>query len=68
MPTYSFKCEKCEVITDFRMSMSETKSEMDLPCETCDEETHQVKVITASGGFQLKGKGWFGNSKTTSGY
>jgi len=59
MPTYSFECDKCSTVTDFRMSMSETKPQMKLPCDICDEETNQVKVITASGGFQLKGKGWF---------
>jgi putative FmdB family regulatory protein len=68
MATYSFKCTQCEVVTDFRMSMSETKPEMELPCDTCEEATPQVKVITSGGGFQLKGKGWFGNSKTTKGY
>jgi putative FmdB family regulatory protein len=68
VPTYSYKCEKCDTITDVRMSMSETTPEIELRCEICDEDTHQVKVITASGGFQLKGKGWFGNSKTTKGY
>ena len=55
MPTYSYKCEKCDVVTDVRMSMSETEREMKLPCTVCDEDTQQVKVITQSGGFQLKG-------------
>ena len=41
------------------MSMSETEREMELSCTTCDEDTKQVKVITSTGGFQLKGKGWF---------
>ena len=68
MPTYSYKCDNCENITDFRMSMSETESEMDLPCEVCSEETHQVKVITSTGGFQLKGSGWFGKGGSKGGY
>ncbi len=59
MPTYSYKCEKCDVVTDIRMSMSETEREMELPCVVCDEDTNQVKVITQSGGFRLKGNGWF---------
>lgn len=59
MPTYSYKCDKCDTVTDVSMRMSETESEMELPCEICDEETHQVKVITRVNGFQLKGKGWF---------
>jgi len=57
--TYSFRCSLCYGVSDFRMSMSETKPEMKLPCPVCEQETDHVKVITTTGGFQLKGKGWF---------
>jgi putative FmdB family regulatory protein len=36
-------------------------------CPECSKDELN-KVITATGGFQLKGSGWFGNSKTTKGY
>lgn len=59
MATYSFKCEACETIADFSMSMNDTKPEMELPCETCGSDTKQTKVIQPSG-IVLKGSGWTG--------
>lgn len=59
MPTYTYRCEKCDTQSDYRMSMNETKPSMELPCTICEEETKQNKMITSTGGFQLKGNGWF---------
>lgn len=68
MPTYTYKCNQCDLETDIVMKMSETEREMQIECSVCGEVTNQTKIITSTGGFALKGKGWFGNSKTTSGY
>lgn len=64
MPTYTYKCDECEHQFDIRQSMSDDKL---TTCPECEKESLS-KIITPGAGFQLKGKGWFGNSKTTSGY
>ena len=66
MPTYSYRCsnEECKTEFDVVQRMSDDKL---VHCEKCDKETLE-RIITAQGGFALKGKGWFGNSKTTKGY
>lgn len=64
MPTYSYKCDKCDHEFDIMQRMSDDRL---TKCPECNKEALQ-KIIKSTNGFQLKGKGWFGNSKTTSGY
>lgn len=64
MPTYTYKCNECDHQFDIRQSMNDDKL---TTCPECDKEALS-KVIVPGNGFQLKGKGWFGKSKTTSGY
>lgn len=64
MPTYTYKCGGCGHQFDIRQKMSDDRLKN---CPECNEPQLD-KIITSSNGFQLKGKGWFGNSKTTQGY
>jgi len=64
MPTYTYKCSSCEHGFDIVQKMSDEKLKT---CPECSKD-ELIKVITGTGGFQLKGSGWFGNSKTTKGY
>lgn len=64
MPTYTYKCDACEHQFDIKQKMSDDKL---TTCPECDKEALQ-KIITTTGGFALKGKGWFKKSATTKGY
>ena len=55
MPTYSYKCKECEHQFDVWQSMSDDKL---TDCPECAKKSLE-KVITATGGFHLKGDGWF---------
>jgi|TARA_R110002153_G_scaffold5546_8_gene25811 putative FmdB family regulatory protein len=55
MPTYSYKCNKCKHGFEVLQKMSEDPL---VNCPECKEDELK-KVIQVSGGFQLKGKGWF---------
>lgn len=55
MPTYTYKCEKCEHQFDIIQRMSDEKLK---ECPSC-KELKLEKIITATTGFQLKGNGWF---------
>lgn len=59
MPTYTYKCNQCDKETDVVMKISETEREMQMECSVCEKETNQTKIITSTGGFSLKGNGWF---------
>ena len=65
MPTYTYQCRECEHEFDIRQSMSDDRL---TDCPECEKKESLQKIIRQTNGFQLKGKGWFGNSKTTSGY
>ena len=54
MPTYTYKCLGCEKVIDVVQRMSDDRL---TECKECSGELK--KIITATGGFQLKGKGWF---------
>lgn len=55
MPTYTYKCERCSHQFEKLQKISAE------PLKSCPEcKTERLKkIITASGGFALKGKGWF---------
>lgn len=57
MPTYAYRCQECghEFETIQKISEDPLKE-----CPECKKESLK-KLINASGGFQLKGKGWFNN-------
>lgn len=57
MPTYTYKCKECDHQFDVVQRMTDDKL---TECPECKKE-ELTKIITpgASGGFQLKGKGWF---------
>ena len=68
MPTYTYKCDQCDKETDVVLKMSEMERQMQMECSICEEETSQTKIITATGGFTLKGSGWFGKGGSKGGY
>lgn len=55
MPTYNYVCKECNY------AFEQVQRIVDDPlivCPKCDKRELK-KQILASGGFQLKGKGWF---------
>ena len=54
MPTYEYKCSKCEHKQDHRMKMDDPKPN----CPRCDAKEEYSKQIT-SAQFMLKGNGWY---------
>jgi len=46
MPTYEYKCQKCEHIMEIRHSMSETAEFLKLKCENCDSSMLQKLIST----------------------
>ena len=55
MPTYAYKCDECNHQFEKIQKMSDEPLKL---CPSCNNEKLK-KIITASGGFALKGKGWF---------
>lgn len=55
MPTYEYKCKKCE--HGFEI-VQKIKDDPLRQCPECKQESLQ-KIITSGGGFQLKGSGWY---------
>jgi putative FmdB family regulatory protein len=57
MPTYNAKCEKCKVIIEYIAKI--TDMDKDIPtCPQC-EKLMERTYMGATGGFVLKGRGWF---------
>jgi putative FmdB family regulatory protein len=57
MPTYNYKCKKCDHAFEVIQRMSD---DVLINCPECKEnELKKVLVASTVGGFQLKGKGWF---------
>ncbi|MGY8865974.1 MAG: FmdB family zinc ribbon protein [Methylophagaceae bacterium] len=55
MPTYNYECKKCaEQLEVFQRITADPLT----TCPKCNKDELK-KIIVASGGFQLKGKGWF---------
>ena len=67
MPLYDFKCEKCEKITEVRMSLSEVKDK-EFTCPVCSGKTNQhfsfnsnkaPSIVREIGGIESKcGEDW----------
>lgn len=70
MPTYSYKCDRCNIIVDIRMSFDEHSKMKDLiNCKDCNDKMYQtVQPLN----FRLKGDCWFsrdgGNNSNGVGY
>lgn len=58
MPTYSYECKKCGHEFDIIQRISDDAL---TDCPECKAKDELKKVIkpSESGGFALKGKGWF---------
>ena len=46
MPTYDYKCEKCEHVWEAFYLMAECHKPTEEPCPECKEEGHVIKCIT----------------------
>lgn len=64
MPTYTYKCAECDHEFDIVQRMSDNKL---TDCPECEKESLE-KIIRQTGGFELKGKGWFGKGGSKGGY
>jgi putative FmdB family regulatory protein len=56
MPTYNYVCKKCD------HAFEKMQRNVDDPlsnCPECKEDELKKVFVAGSGGFQLKGKGWF---------
>tara|TARA_R110002096_G_scaffold69149_7_gene166436 strand:- start:37959 stop:38147 length:189 start_codon:yes stop_codon:yes gene_type:complete len=57
MPTYNYKCKGCDHAFAIIQRIS---ADALVSCPECDkDELKKVFVASTTGGFQLKGKGWF---------
>jgi len=67
MPTYHYRCSKCGHEEDIFQRMTDDSL---TKCTECGEEAFE-RVISAEGGFVLKGSGFYGTdycgSKSSSG-
>ena len=55
MPTYSYKCKRCEYEFDAVQKITESSL---CKCPQCSKNSLK-KVIKSTNGFSLKGNGWF---------
>jgi len=46
MPTYEYRCKKCDQINEFMHSMSETKESLNLKCKNCGSRKLE-KIISS---------------------
>ena len=53
MPTYEYKCDKCERVFEVRQRISEA------PLATCEVCGGAVRRLLSSATFILKGEGWY---------
>ena len=55
MPTYSYRCTECGHEFDIQQRITEDALK---DCPECKKEALK-KVIKSTGGFHLKGSGWY---------
>ena len=55
MPTYEYQCEACKHLLETFQSI---KDDPLTTCPNCNSETMK-RLISAGGGFTLKGGGWY---------
>ncbi len=58
MPIYDFKCPSCGASFDALTKLGTTH----IPCRVCGTDAN--KQVSAPGGFDLKGDGWYKPSST----
>ncbi|HDT12051.1 MAG TPA: hypothetical protein ENO01_00185 [Candidatus Marinimicrobia bacterium] len=56
MPTYRYKCRSCSIITEKIQKFSDSPLKV---CPHCGGNL--VKMVSATGGFILKGEGFYAN-------
>jgi len=56
MPTYNYKCTKCDHKFEIIQRMSDDPL---ITCPECEEDELKKVIVAGTGGFSLKGKGWF---------
>ena len=57
MPLYEYKCDKCDTIKDKIIAYKDRKESH--PCDVCFNGTMEFVNKIHSGGFILKGNGWY---------
>lgn len=58
MAKYDAKCEKCEKVFEYSAPISEA-GDPPPPCPSCGHSKTVKQFVINSGGFILKGDGWF---------
>jgi putative FmdB family regulatory protein len=53
MPTYDYKCNKCEHQWEDFYSMANMEQPITEPCPECKEEGHVIKCVTSPGGVVI---------------
>jgi|TARA_R110000851_G_scaffold62317_2_gene143021 putative FmdB family regulatory protein len=56
MPTYNYECKNCESKLEVIQKIT---ADPLTTCPECKEDELKKVFVAGSGGFQLKGKGWF---------
>lgn len=56
MPTYSYKCKKCEHILEAFQGINDAPLQN---CPKCDAQHGLEKMLFSAPGFALKGSGWY---------
>lgn len=58
MPKYDAKCEKCEAVFEYDAPILEA-GDPPPPCPACGHDKTTKQFTLNTGGFILKGDGWF---------
>lgn len=58
MAKYDAKCDKCEYVFEYDAPISEA-GDPPPPCPECGHDKTTKQFVLNSGGFILKGDGWF---------
>ena len=58
MPTYNYKCLKCEGVIELFQSMNDTPLKR-LECKICNKKTNVERIIVGGSGMIFKGSGFY---------
>ena len=58
MPTYSYKCLKCEGVIEIVQSMSDSTLQS-LKCKNCNKKTNVKRIIVGGSGMIFRGSGFY---------
>ena len=56
MPTYDYRCPRCDAEVEIFHGMNE---DPEIACDCEDEPVVMLRIISCAPGFVLKGSGWF---------